>query len=59
MQNLPEGQWDEHGCFVYQVLKKLAVRKFTNVGDEHRTDFSFDEILLDPQGFQPARTGLS
>eukprot|EP00978_Attheya_sp_CCMP212_P012556 scaffold31362_cov45-Attheya_sp.AAC.5 len=42
MQPINDIFQDEHGCFVYRVLKPLEVRSKLNMGEEYRTGLSFD-----------------
>eukprot|EP00978_Attheya_sp_CCMP212_P007899 scaffold18354_cov48-Attheya_sp.AAC.4 len=42
MQPINDILQDEHGCFVYRMLKPLEVRSKLNVGGECRTGLSFD-----------------
>jgi ribosomal protein L44E len=41
MQHVRNGRLEEHGCFVYRILRPVAVRTTPTVGDEYKTGLSF------------------
>ena len=60
METIPGGKCDEHGCFVYRVLKAIEARTFVDVSDKCRTGLIFKaDDLVSVDFVRPSRYPIS